>query len=222
MLRTLKIKNFALIADQTLEFGSGFNVLVGETGAGKSLILDAISFVLGDKANKVNIRHGENKMSVWAVFDCDKAINDYLEENGIDVDDGLIINRSLTLDGKSDCRVNGAIVNVSFLKVLGELLADIYAQNENISLLSPKNHIVILDEYAKESVLEYKTKIASGLEELKILNENISKLGGNSENRDRNLELFDYQIMKKYLTVLKMLHQMFQMFVICYMNVKMD
>ncbi|MBQ9786209.1 MAG: AAA family ATPase, partial [Clostridia bacterium] len=81
MLQMLKIKNFALIADQTIEFSSGFNVLIGETGAGKSLILDALSFVLGDKANKLNIRHGENKMSVQAVFDSNSTIASFLQDN---------------------------------------------------------------------------------------------------------------------------------------------
>jgi energy-coupling factor transporter ATP-binding protein EcfA2 len=101
MLLKLHIKNFALIADQTIEFDKGFNVLVGETGAGKSLILDAIMFVLGEKASKLNLRTGESKMSVQAIFDNESNIlNDLLEQNGIDIDDYLIISRSQNIEGK--------------------------------------------------------------------------------------------------------------------------
>ena len=143
MLQTLKIKNFALIADQTIEFGFGFNVLVGETGAGKSLILDALSFALGDKSNKLNIRHGQQKMSVQAVFDCNKQIEEFLNDNDIDIEDNLIISRSLTIEGKSDVRINGVIVPVSILKQLGSLLVDVYAQNENVELLNSKKLYVL-------------------------------------------------------------------------------
>lgn len=194
MLHTLNIKNFALIADQTIEFKQGFNVLIGETGAGKSLILDALSFVLGDKANKLNIRHGEQKMSVQAVFDNSPRLKQFLEDNDIDEDDNLIVRRSLTIDGKSDCRINGTIVSAGTLKTLASIILDTYAQNENIELLKVKHHIAILDEYAEENLKETKQEIALKIEELKSITAKMELLGGNSVNRERELELLEYQI----------------------------
>lgn len=194
MLQTLKIKNFALIADQAIEFCGGFNVLVGETGAGKSLILDSLSFALGDKANKLNIRHNEQKMSVQAVFDNSALILNFLRENDIDEDDNLVISRSLTIEGRSDCRINGTIVPVSILKSLGSLIVDTYAQNENIELLKVKNHLTILDDYGGDSILLCKNKVANLYSNLKEIESQIEKLGGDDESRARKLELLEYQI----------------------------
>lgn len=194
MLQTLKIKNFALIADQTIEFTNGFNVLVGETGAGKSLILDAISFVMGDKANKLNIRHNEQKMSVWAIFDNSSTVLDFLNENDIEPEDNLIVSRSLTIEGKSDCRINGSIVTVSQLKMLASLMLDTYAQNENIELLKVKNHLAILDKYAGEELNCYKQEISNYLQSIKEIQQKIDLFGGDDASRQRKVELLDYQI----------------------------
>ncbi len=194
MLHTLKIKNFALIYDQTINFTNNFNVLVGETGAGKSLILDALSFVLGDKANKMNIRFGEDKLSVQAVFDNNKNTLAFLEENNIDSDDFLIISRSLSQDGKSIATINGSIVTTSLLKQVAIKLIDSYAQNENIELLNVKNHLSILDSYSGQEVEKLKNEIATYLTRLNALNSQMEQLGGDSKNRDRELELLNYQI----------------------------
>lgn len=194
MLQTLKIKNFALISDQTIEFTNGFNVLVGETGAGKSLILDAISFVLGDKANKLNIRHNEQKMSVQAVFDNSSIVLDFLNENDIDEDENLIISRSLTIEGKSDCRINGTIVSVSTLKRLSNLILDTYAQNENVELLKAKNHLNILDKYADKNINHLKASVLDILAKIDAINIQMEKLGGDDLSRQRKLELLEYQI----------------------------
>ena len=195
MLLTLKIKNFALIADQTIEFDKGFNVLVGETGSGKSLILDALAFVLGEKASKINLRSGETKMSVQAVFDNNSPeIIAWLDQNGIDSDDNLILFRTQNIDGKTECRVNGVIVTAGALKSLSVLLVDAYAQNENIELLKVKNHIQILDAYNQDLINPIKQQISNKLQELKSLQEQMSYIGGNAENRERELELLNYQI----------------------------
>lgn len=195
MLQTLRIKNFALLQDEAIEFGNGFNVLVGETGSGKSLIIDALSFVLGDKSNKLNIRSGENKCVVQAVFtDIGDVATNLLSEYDVDFDGDIIITRSLSVDGKSDCRVNGTIVPVNFLKQLSELIVDTYAQNENVELLRVKNHITILDSYMADESFDYKNKIDDLLCQLRDINEKMSKLGGNNENREREMELLEYQI----------------------------
>lgn len=194
MLQTLKIKNFALIADQTIEFKGGFNVLIGETGAGKSLILDSLSFVLGDKANKLNIRHGEQKMSVQAVFDNTPAIESFLEDNGIDVEDNLYLSRSLSQEGRGDTRINGNIVPASLLRSLSAIMVDTYAQNENIELLKVKNHISILDSYAGLEVKQLKEQVQDVLTSIKQIDVDMLKLGGDHSNRERELELLEYQI----------------------------
>lgn len=195
MLLSLKIKNFALIADQTIEFDKGFNVLVGETGSGKSLILDALAFALGEKASKINMRTGESKMFVQAVFDnYSSEVNDWLEQNGIETDDYLIISRTQNLEGKTECRINGVMVTVGLLKSMAELLVDAYAQNENIELLKVKNHIKILDAYVQEEVEPIKTKIIEQIKCLNELQEQMSFIGGNQANRERELELLNYQI----------------------------
>lgn len=195
MLHTLKIKNFALIADETVEFDKGFNVLIGETGAGKSLILDALSFVLGDKANKLNIRNGEQKMSVQAVFfEIENSINELLEQNDIEVDDSLILSRTLNVDGRSEARVNGVIVTTSFLKEIAKKIVDIYAQNENIELLNAKNHLAILDSYLPDEILPLKKEIARLLDLYNQINNSISSLGGSDELRLQKMDLLEYQI----------------------------
>lgn len=195
MLLTLKIKNFALIADQTIEFSKGFNVLVGETGAGKSLILDSLSFVLGDKANKLNLRSGETKMFVQAVFDNSSLeINSWLEQNGIDAEESLILTRTQNVDGKTECRVNGVIVSVGSIKSLAPLLVDVCAQNENIELLKVKNHIAFLDAFYPDKIKILKDDIVSRLSVLSDIESQMSKIGGDSINRERELELLNYQI----------------------------
>ncbi|MBE7082061.1 MAG: DNA repair protein RecN [Clostridiales bacterium] len=195
MLHTLKIKNFALIADQTINFEKGFNVLVGETGAGKSLILDALGFALGDKANKLNLRHGEEKLLVQAVFDNDNSqLSAFLEENDIESDDNIIFSRTMNIDGRSECRINGVIVPVGIVKQCANFILDTYAQNENISLLNAKNHLGILDSYAEKNLFDVKKEISELLTNLNGIISQSKVLGGNNENRARELELLEYQI----------------------------
>ena len=197
MLQSLIIKNFALIANQTIDFKKGFNVLVGETGAGKSLILDALGFVLGDKANKLNLRYGEEKMFVQAVFgDVPKGVYIALDEVGIDIsdDDSLIFSRTYTVDGKSECRINGVAVTTNIVKSISSLMVDVYAQNENIGLLKVKNHLSILDNYFSADIAPLKKNIVTTLERLNDIKSSMQKIGGDKQNRDRELELLNYQI----------------------------
>lgn len=197
MLQSLIIKNFALIANQTIDFKKGFNVLVGETGAGKSLILDALGFVLGDKANKLNLRYGEEKMFVQAVFgDVPKGVYTALDEVGIDIsdDDSLIFSRTYTVDGKSECRINGVAVTTNIVKSISSLMVDVYAQNENIGLLKVKNHLSILDNYFSADIAPLKKNIVTTLERLNDIKSSMQKIGGDKQNRDRELELLNYQI----------------------------
>lgn len=195
MLSTLVIKNFALIENQTIEFKKGFNVLVGETGAGKSLILDALAFVLGEKSNKLNLRNGTQKMFVQAVFeDVSSLANQLLEDNGVEVEDNIIVSRVFTLDGKTECRINGVIVPVAVVKNLANLLVDTCSQNENTELLKVKNHLAILDKYAENEILPLKQQILQYTSNLAEIHNQMQSIGGSKQNREREIELLEYQI----------------------------
>ncbi len=153
MLYSLTVKNIALIREITLEFGKGLNVLSGETGAGKSIIIDSLDFVLGDRADKSLIRHGETTATVQAVFGDDgkPEITKILEEYGIERDENIVVKRSMSESGRSDCRVNGTIVTLGQLKRLMAYLVDIHSQHETQSLLNEANHIKILDKYSRKA-----------------------------------------------------------------------
>ena len=195
MLQKLTIKNFAIIENSSLEFNRGFNVLIGETGAGKSIILDALKFVLGAKAQKEDIRNGEEELFVKATFtDLQESTIKTLSAFDIECDDVLIISRSYNMDGKSSCKINGEIVSVSMLRQLGETLYDMYGQHDNVELLNTKNHLKLLDGYDSQNLVPEKERIKSLLDSLKKVNEQIAQIGGKGEDRERTLDLLKYQI----------------------------
>ena len=141
MLCQLSIENIALIDKLSLELKDGLNILSGETGAGKSIIIDSLNFVLGERADKSLIRFGTDKASVEAVFeDYDTpAVDAYLEDLGIEREDVLVLRRKMSVDGKNECRINGRISTLSTLKGLTELLVDIHGQHEHQSLLKRRD-----------------------------------------------------------------------------------
>lgn len=194
MLESLHIKNFAIIENTSLNFISGFNVLIGETGAGKSIIIDALNFVLGGKACKDNIRTGENLMSVKAVFTSfSNEVKQKLVEMVIDCDDKLILARTFSQDGKSSCLINGEPCTVSMLKSLGDILVDMCAQHDSIELLKSKNHIKMLDSYCASEVSPYKKEIEVLLKQYNEIKAKIDELGGTQDNRERIIDLLTYQ-----------------------------
>src|SRR5947209_16338755 len=152
MLSQLTIRNFALIEDLTLEFGEGFNVLTGETGAGKSILIDALSATLGERAAAEWVRTGAEKASVEAAFDLgDAVLSPGLAEW---VEDGLLIlGREIGRGGKSQCRVNGRLCTAGMLRELGASLVDLHGQHEHQSLLAPERHVDLLDAWAGEATL---------------------------------------------------------------------
>ncbi len=195
MLSSLTLNNFALFKKQSIDFENGFNCLLGQSGAGKSIVIDALSFVLGNKASKNLIRTGENSLRVDAVF-CDVS-NDVLavlREQDIDFDDELIITRTLTADGKSSCKLNGFPVSLKILQTLAAFLVDFCGQHDSVGLLSNGNHLNILDGYCGENVEKQKSVVASLYGRLKEINKEISSLGGDESERQRNIELLQYQI----------------------------
>ena len=194
MLQTLKIENFALIENQTVEFKNGLNILLGETGSGKSLIFNSMLFALGMKADKTYIRSGKKFMKVDALFvELSDELRQFLEDAGFDCEDELLLSRSLSEDGKNVIRVNGQIATTSMLKEIGQRLVDSFTQHESVSLLNVKNHLTMLDKFAGERVKPLKEEISSLLEQIAEVNKKIKSLGGDESERERLISLLKYQ-----------------------------
>ncbi len=153
MLKHLTIKNVAVIERANIDFGGGFNVLTGETGAGKSIIIDSINMLRGDRASRALIRGGETKARVDGEFEIDSsAAEEIADILGSDPEKELIISRELSSDGKNTIRINGMPANITMLKLIGEKLIDIHGQHDTASLLSVKTHIDFLDSFGKEKI----------------------------------------------------------------------
>ncbi|WP_288221296.1 DNA repair protein RecN [uncultured Clostridium sp.] len=193
MLLQLNIKNFALIRELCVEFGKGFNILSGETGAGKSILIDTIDYVLGGKFSKELIRYGENKTFVEAVFSIDNPeLVNILNELDIE-DEILIISRETTLLGKSIIKVNGKSVVLSYLKKIREKLLDIHGQHQNQNLLNKAFHIIYLDDYIGEEILSYLNTYEDLRKEQNLIVEKINELNGNTD-REKLLDYIKFQI----------------------------
>ncbi len=194
MLQTLKIENFALIKNLTVEFKEGLNVLLGETGAGKSLIFNGLLFALGEKADKNFVRMGENLMRVDALFvDINNEAKNFLKDSGYEYEGELLLSRTLTSEGKSTARINGMMATSSILKELSKFLVDSFAQHENVELLNYKNHIVLLDKFAEKDEQEVKNNLAILFDQVKEIDRQISALGGDENDRERTISLLKYQ-----------------------------
>ena len=180
-----------------MELGNGLNVLTGETGAGKSIIIDSINAILGDRVSKDLIRTGTDKASVEAVFQVDgQDFNDIFEEMGIErEDDGtLIISREFTQSGKNTCRINGRMATVSMLKRLGERLIDLHGQHDNQSLLRTESHIELLDAFGGDKVQVLKRQYGLLLDEYKKIRAKLKSLTGDQGERERKIDLMKFQI----------------------------
>ena len=160
MLKTLSIKNIALISQLSLELQNGLNILTGETGAGKSIIIDSLNFVLGDRSDKSLIRYGTDEASVEAVFEnySNPEVSEYLSDMGIDEEEILIITRKMK-DTKNECRINGKMVTLSMLRGLTSLLVDIHGQHEHQKLLNVSSHIKLIDALGDEELFTLKNKV---------------------------------------------------------------
>lgn len=197
MLVNLKIKNIALIKEANIDFKKGLNIITGETGAGKSLLVDSLNFVLGERADRTLIKHGEPFARVDAVFEVDifnDAIKDFFNMIGLEAEDTIRITRQMNLEGKNECRVNGEQVTVNMLKKLTNEVMDIHGQHEHQALLNPKNHLILLDGFQEKTIDELKLTLNQLLADLKSVNENIELLGGLDEDREKNIELIQFDI----------------------------
>ena len=197
MLEQLSIKNIALIEDLNLELGSGFNVLSGETGAGKSIIIDSLNLVLGERADKELVRTGALKARVEGIFNIEKnvAVYEALDEIGIECeDDVLIIAREISADGKSVCRVNGNAVTLSALKKVADKLADIHGQHEHQLLLNSDSHLSFLDSFGGEDIFKQKENVRIAYTYYKTCLDRLNGDWGTAEERAEKIEMLEFQI----------------------------
>lgn len=194
MLLQLSIKNFALIESLSLDFGEGFSILSGETGAGKSILIDAINYVLGSKFNKDLIRTGEEKTFVEAVFTIENhKTKKILEENNIDYDDTVIISRETFQNGKSIIKVNDKAVIIATLKKISEKLIDIHGQHNNQNLLNKENHIIYLDAFGDDSLNNYLVEYKQKYTCLKEIEKRIEEINNQGEN-EKLLSYIKFQL----------------------------
>lgn len=193
MLSNLQIENIAVIKSASIDFENGFNVMTGETGAGKSIVIDSLNAILGERTSRELIRSGADSASVCAEFqNVGDNVKNELEKLGIEKDDTLIVSRKLTPDGKNVCRINGMPATVSMLKALGVQLVNIHGQLDNQSLLSPETHCYFIDKLAGSGreLNEFKELYSLYIKkenELKSLNTDVNE-------KNRRLDILNYQI----------------------------
>ena len=193
MLRSLYLKNIALVDEAEIVFSEGLNVLSGETGAGKSVILDSIDFVLGAKADKGMIRSGQSECSVRAEFTCDpELLRPVLEELDLEESDSLLIVRRLNTEGRGSLKVNGCPITATMLRKLTSQLVDVHGQSEHFFLLKEANQLRLLDQIAGTE--GERAEVASLLKERRTYAEKLSSLGGDEGERERRADILRFQI----------------------------
>ena len=191
MLSLLHIENIAVIERADISFDQGFNVLTGETGAGKSIVIDAISAILGERAYRDMIRTGTSKASVRAIF-TEVPLLAWFGENGVDYDPETVIQREIHLDGKNICRVNGCLVSVSILRKLGMQLINIHGQHDSATLFDEDNHLTFLDAFGDNEAL--RQAYGERYEAVARLRREIDKMTMDEGEKLRRMETLRYQI----------------------------
>ena len=197
MLERLVINNVALISKLDVELQSGLNILTGETGAGKSIIIDSVNLVLGERASRELIATGQQKARVEAVFSIEgkQEIRDTLAEFGIDCyDDELFLMREITASGKSLCRINGEMVPLNVLHEVADSLVDIHGQHAHQSLLDPKNHMSMVDEFDSQEINPLRDKVNGIAKEYRETEKRLNSGFVSASERERRIEILNFQI----------------------------
>ena len=205
MLLEISIKNFAIIEEISLTFENGMTVLTGETGAGKSIIIDAMNLMLGARASLDVIRHGANKAEIEGLFSVGEnpALTQILEENGIDVTEELIIRRDILQNGRSIGRINGQMVNLTMLRAVGQYLVDIHGQHDQEELMKPNMHIRMLDEFGNEQFADVKKHYQELFESYRQLRKRVVTKQKNEQEHKARIEMLEFQIAEIEAAALK-------------------
>ena len=205
MLLEISIKNFAIIEEISLTFENGMTVLTGETGAGKSIIIDAMNLMLGARASLDVIRHGANKAEIEGLFSVGEnpALTQILEENGIDVTEELIIRRDILQNGRSIGRINGQMVNLTTLRAVGQYLVDIHGQHDQEESMKPNMHIRMLDEFGNEQFADVKKHYQELFESYRQLRKRVVTKQKNEQEHKARIEMLEFQIAEIEAAALK-------------------
>ena len=196
MLLEISIKNFAIIEEISLNFEKGMTVLTGETGAGKSIIIDAMNMMLGSRAATDVIRHGAPKAEIEGLFtvESNRHLTTLFEEQGLEWTDELIIRREILQNGRSVSRINGQMVNLSVLKAVGQHLVDIHGQHDQEELMRPQLHIAMLDEFGDAAFFQTKDAYRQTFEDYKRLRKQVVELQRNQQENKARIEMLEFQI----------------------------
>ncbi len=197
MLLELNIRNIALIEKLRVEFGPGLNVLTGETGAGKSIVVDSVNLALGERADRELIRTGAEKASVQAVFEVgdNPRVLRLLDEFGLSDEDGLlVISRELSASGRNICRISGSVVPLSQLKQITALLVDVHGQHQHQSLMIPARHLHFLDCYGDEEHMRKMDEVRRLYGEYAEIKKRLEQFTGDKMERERRIDMLRFQL----------------------------
>ncbi|MBR2385222.1 MAG: AAA family ATPase, partial [Clostridia bacterium] len=196
MIKSLELKNIALIDHAIIDFEKGLNVLSGETGSGKSVIVDSINFVLGAKADKSMIRYGENECFASVIFDVSNniAVKEILNDLDVECDEEVIVSRKFTQDSKSNIRVNGVPFTLGMLKTVTSALVDVHGQSDHYSLMKKSEQLKVLDKFSDKSLNNLKETCKTICKSLIQTDNLLSNFGGSEQERAIRADVLKFQI----------------------------
>lgn len=197
MLQELSIRNFAIIDKISISFSEGLTVLTGETGAGKSMIIDAVHLLVGGRGSAEFVRHGEKKAEIEGLFYIhdEHSCMEKAKEIGIDAEEGMVVlRREISNTGKSVCRINGKLVTISAMREIGSSLIDIHGQHEHQELMNDALHLLLLDQYGKEEIMPARERYAKVYEKYVDVQNKIDELSKNEQQMAHRLDLLQFQV----------------------------
>lgn len=196
MLLEISIKNFAIIEAISLNFEKGMTVLTGETGAGKSIIIDAMNMMLGARAATDVIRHGAPKAEIEGLFSVEnsRSLQELFDEQGLELGDEIIIRREILQNGRSVSRVNGQMVNLSVLRAIGQHLVDIHGQHDQEELMRPQLHIQMLDEFGDAAFFELKQAYQTSFDAYRKMRKQVLEVKKNQQEHKSRIEMLEFQM----------------------------